>query len=770
MSDFLAFFDALQVFLPPLSAPILNAEARGTALQFMSNSMDVTITRESLKELYKQFTGKNLVQEHKDANDRSARTSPLKDVGTIRAKATTEDVRDVKPYANLEQLASDSPVATPKQTRKKPIGDYFKRPMSVRRQASAVTSGSELSDNEIPVGRSLDHVLNEYDSSMFVPLASSTPNQYRQTRDGAFSSPLLSPQGGSNFSLGSPRSRHGSSVGDSLFSHSSQPLSPNFDILNRTEQRLAQAYKELREESRAKLNLSAELAELRRVAEKARKDHEKELLDTEKEIDRLNEEIDTKRKEIDRVKGSKSQMDEEIAAYELALDETKKQLQKFEDLHHEDRDKIQEMTAHTNKLLQQIADSKHDILTMTNDLKRIMADKNAAVAEKEALQKKANFVGDMGRQIKQYKEDMKDRDVEIERLKAECDRRQQEIETLEHSMLTGGGGKGSSISNLSGDIEDNHGYDEAESDENSDDGEEEEQTITTTKTTKRKLKRNAGKGSVNPIAAAVMSSGNDSIVVEKVTSDRGIQTMPEPEKVTVQQMERPEMHDTCVQTNVSVGAITSLEDHFLALQTRDTAEFDPLALDKINAAEAMARDKALTVQQIEELSKAIGAQDEVIKKLINLGGTNVRTLFSRKAAKIDEGETFGYACTWVWKWIRLQSGFAKRNPLFWLYNIENEDSKYFQDCTTKFYLNNPTPSSSYIATYVLLWMLFLVTTLVTSRYIMAVNHHETMWRQANKFHGSSTDKLSVNPFGGRTLMSIKYEIEKRYGGKRKLPI
>ncbi|KAF3933664.1 hypothetical protein ABW20_dc0107310 [Dactylellina cionopaga] len=763
MADFLHFFDALQSQLPPLSEPLLQPNVREQMLAMMSQVMaqsasPIFISKEDTKRFYKSIAGKDITQE---LNERRQGTFPQNgEVSSFRGRLQAARLPDLEPVETPRRPSAISP------ERRTPFGGSFARPTGPRRQQSnGMDSLGEGTDDE---GSNVGSVEPSELTGNF--LASSTPaGQAKKIGHGYFSPPVMSP---AQSALSFGEFPGGAAAANALRAGIG---SPGFNTSAVLEQDLAAVYQELRQKQADFDEKEQELAELKHRAERNREDFEEEILSLNDDTNRLRKELAEKRQEIIQLNRDKEELRSEAGVYLDQISQAKDDIEKFHHQHDIDRENILALSQDNQRYAQQAADALRRVEALTADLQTVMEQKQEVEVQRSSLQRKADLITGLHKQIKDLREEQKDRVVEIERLKVELNSREMELlsANASRSSMAPNGASRNSVGpgglKVLGDELEGMGSDEEEEDE------DEEEVVTTTKTIKRRKKKVAD----NYIPDA--SSDEPFEVVERMveTTERGTQVDDFPPWTTEMATGMDEddmpvpMFTAETQTEVTIDAGTSLEEHYEALAPLPPLpqiEFsmDEEGLRKITEYEELAKGAELTRQQLEELSKLIGVQSEVIERFKKLGEANaghrVRKVIVNKEKYIP-GENpiayLNYATYWLQNWLY----FSIKQQL-------RKSAKGGADEWVEFLEANPQPDINSVSILVIFFLSIFVMGMVTCWYTWKIQSHEAMWRQLNSLKGypRNPGTSSGSLFESRTWRVFKYDIQRYLFGQVRFPV
>ncbi|EPS37875.1 hypothetical protein H072_8487 [Dactylellina haptotyla CBS 200.50] len=754
MSDFLLFFDALQQQLPPLSEPLLKPDVREQMLNLMSQVMaqsdtPIFISKEDTKNFYKSIAGKDITQE---LNERRQGSFPQNgEVSSFRGRLQAARLPDLETVETPKRPSAMSP------ERRTPFGGAFARPVGPRRQQSnGFGSGTEDENSDVGSVEPSTELTGNF-------LASSTPAQAKKKiGHGYFSPPITSP------------THSALSMGDFPGGGRSQIGSPGFNTSAVLEQDLAAVYQELRQKQADFDEKEQELAELRHRADRNREDFEEEITSLNEESGRLRKDLAEKRQEITQLNRDKDELRAEAAVYLDQISEAKKDVEQFQYQHNMDRENILALSQDNQRYAQQAADAIRRVEALTADLQTVMEQKEEVEVQRSSLQKKADLITGLHKQIKDLREEQKDREFEIERLRTELHNRQLDIEMMmsgvnpaRTSGVKGSNPRDSVGPGFMGVLSDElAGVDDDDEEEEEED--EEEEVVTTTKTIKRRKK---------PIVTrnADISTDEPFEVIERVvdTTERGVQVDEFPPWTaemgtsTDDDLAVP-MFTAETQTEVTVDVGTSLQDHFEALAPLPQLEFsiDEEGLQKISEYEELAKRAELTRQQLEELSQVIGVQSELIERFKKLGEANaghrVRKVVKEKYIPGENPIAYlNYATYWLqnWFYISVKQQFKK--------------AEKGGDEWADFLESNARPDFNAVVMLVIFFLSFFVMGYVILSYTWKIQSHEAMWRNLNTLKGYPRNAGTVSSgglFGSRTWRVFKYDIQQALFGQVRFPI
>ncbi|KAK6542634.1 hypothetical protein TWF694_006577 [Orbilia ellipsospora] len=752
MSDFLLFFDALQQQLPPLSEPLLNPGVREQMLTLMSQAMSqsdstIFISKEDTKSFYKSIAGKDITQE---LNERRQGTfSQNGEISSFRGRLEAARLPDLEPVETPRRPSAISP------ERRTPFGGSFARPIKPRRQQSNLGEGTDDENSDVNSVEPSAELTGNF-------LASSTPsNQAKKIGHGYFSPPATSP---THSALSFGEFNGGTGI-------RSQIGSPGFNTSAALEQDLAAVYQELRQKQADYDEKEQELADLKHRAERNREEMEEEISSLNEEAGRLRRDLSDRRQEIVQLNRDKDELRAEAAVYLDQVSEAKKDVEQFQYQHNMDRENILALSQDNQRYAQQAADAIRRVDALTSDLQTVIEQKQEVESQKANLQRKADLITGLHKQIKDLREEQKDREVEIEKLKGELHSRQMDIEILMNgggaarALKSTGGNRDSIGPNYPGVLSDELGdleYDDEEDDE------EEEEVVTTTKTVKRRKKPTVTKADI--------STDEPFEIVEKVmdTTERGVQVDDLPpwtaEMGTSMDDDLPvPMFTAETQTDVTVDVGTSLEDHFEALAPPHQIEFsiDEEGLQKIRDYEELAKETELTRQQLKELSQAIGVQSELLDGLQKLGQANARHRVVRKVVqeKLIPGENpiayLNYTTYWLQNWL-----FISIKQTF-------KTAEKGRDEWAEFLEHNARPDFNAVVFLVIFFLSVMLMAFVTVKYTWKIQSHEAMWRRVNTLKGYPRNAGAMSSgalFGSRTWRVFKYDIQRALFGQVRFPV
>ncbi|KAK6345392.1 hypothetical protein TWF718_007308 [Orbilia javanica] len=763
MSDFLHFFDTLQTQLPPLSEPLLQPGVREQMINMMSDVMaqsgsPIYISKTETKDFYRSVAGKDITQE---LNDRRQGTFPKAgEVSSFRGRLEAARIPEDIDTTMMETPRRGSAISPERRT---PFGGSFARPTGPRRQQSiGISPFGEIPDDDLSdLGSGEPSV--ELTGNF---LAASTPQIARRPGHGYFSPQSASPTH-SSLSFGEISAAPGlrATMG-----------SPGFNASAILEQDLANVHRELKQKQADYDEKEQELNELRLRVDRNREEFEDEITTLNEEVNRLRRDGADRRAEIVQLNRDKEELRAEAAVYLDQVSEAKKDLQKFANQHAADRDNIAALSKDNQRFAKQAADAIHRVDALTSDLQTVMDQKREIEAQKASLQKKADLLTGLHKQIKDLREDQSDREFEIDRLKSELHSKQLEIEMLmtgnpttnsARSRLSTGPG---TLGLLSDEIGDN-GLDDDDDEEEED--EEEEEVVTTTKTIKRKKKPTTQKRGDSSLSDIISEPFE---VIERIaeTSERGIQCDPIPwtaESGTSMEGDSPiRMFTTETQTDVTVPAGTSLQDHYEALAPLPPLpilEFsmDEEGLQKISDYEELAKEAELSRKQLRELSQAIGVQAEVIERLKMLGEANA-THKVRKVVTVVEkvmpGENpiayLNYATFWLQNWFY----YAFKRQFY-----KSDKGDEWAD----FLAANPQPNMTAVVTLLILFISIFVMAYMSISLHFQKNNQDAMWKQLNSLKGYPRKPGTSGPlFGSRTWRVFKYDLQRMLYGQVRFPV
>ncbi|KAK6504931.1 hypothetical protein TWF481_006866 [Arthrobotrys musiformis] len=764
MSDFLHFFDTLQTQLPPLSEPLLQPGVREQMINMMSDVMaqsgsPIYISKIETKDFYRTVAGKDITQE---LNDRRQGTFPKAGEvssfrGRLEAARIPEDID-----TNLMETPRRGSAISPE--RRAPFGGSFARPTGPRRQQSiGISPFGEIPDDEISdlgSGEPSTELTGNF-------LAASTPAQIsKRPGHGYFSPPGASPTH-STLSFGEISAAPGlrANMG-----------SPGFNASAILEQDLANVHRELRQKQADYDEKEQELNELRLRVDRNREEFEDEIVGLNEELGRQRKEMGEKRAEILQLNRDKDELRSEAAVYLDQLGEAKKDIEKFHHQHEVDRESLRTLSQENQKYAKQAADALHRAEALTADLQTVMDQKREIEAQMVSLQRKADVMTGLHKQIKDLREDQKEREFEIDRLRSELHSRQMDIEMLMTGNPTTSGGRSrlstgpGALGLLSDELGDNGLDDDDEEDE---DEEEEEEVVTTTKTIKRKKKpttQKRGDTSLSDIA-----SPEPFEIVERVaeTSERGVQCeLPwTAESGTSMEDDSPiRMFTTETQTDVTVPAGTSLQDHYEALAPLPPLpiiEFsmDEEGLQKISDYEELAKEAELSRKQLRELSQAIGVQADVIERLKMLGEANASHKVRKVVTVVEKvmpGENpiayLNYSTYWLqnWFYFAFKRQFSKSDKA---------------DEWADFLSSHPQPDMTAVSVLLVLFISIFLIGIISFSLAWKVHQHDAMWRQLNTLKGYPRYPGTTGPlFGSRTWRVFKYDLQRMLYGQVRFPV
>ncbi|EWC48111.1 hypothetical protein DRE_02690 [Drechslerella stenobrocha 248] len=756
MADFLHFFDTLQGQLPPLSEPLLQPGVREQMLAMMSQVMSqsdssIFISKEETKTFYRAIAGKDITQE---LNDRRQGTfAQSGEVSSFKGRLVAAQIPDGTPR---RPSAANSEHRTP-------FSGAFARPAGPRRQQS---------NNLDPMGE------GDYDEVSDVqsiepseeltgnPLASSTPAAAsKRPGRGYFSPPVTSPtQSSLSFNETPGRSAFGS---------------PGFNTSAHLEADLAAVHRELRQKQQDFIEKEQELSELRHRAERNREEFEDEIVVLNEEITRARNEVEGRRRENVELNKEKDELRAEAAVYLDQISDSKKEIESLHRQHDEDRDTLMSLNQENHRYAKQFDDAMRRVDALTEDLRTVIGQKKEVEAQCQSLQRKADLVTGLHKQIKDLKKDLDDKKAEIERLGSEVNRREMDL-NMYAGNLTGaagarGGGRnsmGPDVLGLLSDELEGVGSEDDDEDEGAED-EEEEEVVTTTKTIKRRKKPSAQK-KVDATSGIPDTADEPFELVERIadTTERGIQVDTNPPWTASSGTGMDEddlpvpMFTAVTQTDISVPALASLEDH---LSPPLEFSMDEASLNTIAEYRARARDSELTASQLEELSKLVGVQAQVLEQLTKLGEANAAHRSHRVVVKekLIPGEDpiayLNYATYWLQTWLRLTIAGKTRI---------GEKGASASDEWVQFVEHNPQPSMAAVVTLLVLFFVVFAMTGVLAVYSYRWQTHEAMWRRLNSLQGyprhpgAATGTL----FGSRTWRVFKYDLQRMLNGQVRFPV
>ncbi|KAF3903581.1 hypothetical protein AA313_de0203131 [Arthrobotrys entomopaga] len=749
MSDFLLFFDALQQQLPPLSEPLLKPEVREQMLSLMSEVMNqsdstIFISKEDTKRFFKSIAGKDITQE---LNERRQGTfSQNGEISSFRGRLEAARLPDLEPVETPKRPLAVSP------ERRTPFGGSFARPIKPRRQQSNLGESTDEENSDVNSVEPSTELTGNF-------LASSTPsNQAKKIGHGYFSPPATSP---THSALSFGEFNGGSGI-------RSQIGSPGFNTSAALEQDLAAVYQELRQKQADFDEKEQELADLKHRAERNREEMEEEISSLNEEAGRLRRDLSDRRQEIVQLNRDKDELRAEAAVYLDQVSEAKKDVERFQYQHNMDRENILALSQDNQRYAQQAADAVRRVDALTADLQTVIEQKQEVESQKANLQRKADLITGLHKQIKDLREEQKDREVEIEKLKGELHSRQMDIEILMNgggparALRSMGGNRDSIGPNFPGVLSDELGDLEYEDEED-----EEEEVVTTTKTVKRRKKPTTTKADV--------STDEPFEIIEKMvdTTERGVQVDDLPpwtaEMGTSMDDDLPvPMFTADTQTDVTIDVGTSLEEHFEAFAPLPQIEFsiDEEGLQKIRDYEELAKDAELTRQQLEELSQAIGVQSELLDRIQKLGEANARHRVVRKVIqeKLIPGENpiayLNYTTYWLQNWL-----FISIKQMF-------KSAEKGRDEWAEFLEHNARPDFNAVVFLMILFLSVVMAALVFVSYTWKIQSHEAMWRKLNTLKGYPRQGTvtSGTLFGSRTWRVFKYDIQRALFGQVRFPV
>ncbi|KAK6360440.1 hypothetical protein TWF730_006583 [Orbilia blumenaviensis] len=766
MSDFLHFFDSLQTQLPPLSEPLLQPGVREQMVDMMSHVMSTSgspiyISKTETKDFYKTVAGRDITQE---LNDRRQGTFPRAGEvssfrGRLEAARIPEDID-----TNMETPRRGSAISP---ERRAPFGGGFARPTGPRRQQSiGISPFGEIPDDEfsdLGSGEPSAELTGNF-------LAASTPAQIsKRPGHGYFSPPLASPTH-STLSFGEISAAAATGLRATMGS-------PGFNASATLEQDLAYTHRELKQKQADYDEKEQELNELKLRFDRHREDFEDEIAGLNEDANRLRKELGDKRAEIIQLNKDKDELRAEAAVYLDQVSEAKHEIDRVHHQHELDRENIMSLSQDNQKYAKQAADALHRVEALTADLQTVMEQKDEIEAQNASLRRKADLMTGLHKQIKDMREGQKEREFEIDRLRSELHSRQMDIEMLmTGSNPTTSGGRSrlsagpGTLGLLSDELGDN-GLDDEDEDE---EDEEEEEVVTTTKTIKRKKKTpplRKGDTSVSDIA-----SPEPFEIVERVaeTSERGIQCDSLPwttDSGTCMEEDSPiRMYTTETQTDVTIPAGTSLQDHYEALAPLPplpVLEFsmDEEGFQRISEYEELAKEAELSRMQLRELSQAIGLQTEVIERLKQLGEANASHKVRKVVTVVEKfipGENpiayLNYATFWLQNWIY----FTFKRQFF-----KSEKGDEWAD----FLASYPQPDMTAVALLLVILISVLLMTFISVSLSLKMQTHEAMWRQLNTLNGYPRHAGKSGAFfGSRTWRALKFDLQRRVFGQVRLPV
>ncbi|KAF3119017.1 hypothetical protein TWF594_005342 [Orbilia oligospora] len=764
MSDFLHFFDTLQTQLPPLSEPLLQPGVREQMINMMSDVMaqsgsPIYISKTETKDFYRTVAGKDITQE---LNDRRHGTFPKAgEVSSFRGRLEAARIPEDIDTTMMDTPRRGSAISPERRT---PFGGSFARPTGPRRQQSiGISPFGEIPDDELSdlgSGEASAELTGNF-------LAASTPAQVsKRPGHGYFSPPIASPTH-STLSFGDISAAPGlrATMG-----------SPGFNASAILEQDLANVHRELKQKQADFDEKEQELNELKLRVDRNREEFEDEIMGLNEEIARNRKDLSEKRAEIAQLNRDKDDLRAEAAVYLDQVSDAKKDIEQFHHQHTVDRENIYSLSQDNQKYGKQAADALRRVEALTADLQTVMEQKGEIEAQRASLQRKADLMTGLHKQIKDLREDQKEREFEIDRLRSELHSRQMDIEMLMTGNPTTTGGRSrlstgpGTLGLLSDELGDNGLEDEDEDEED----EEEEEVVTTTKTIKRKKK------------AAIQKKGDTSLsditspepfeIVERIaeTSERGIQCDPFPwtaESGTSMEDDSPiRMFTTETQTDVTVPTGVSLQEHYEALAPLPPLpilEFsmDEEGLQKISDYEELAKEAELSRKQLRELSQAIGVQADVIERLKMLGEANA-THKVRKVVTVVEkfmpGENpiayLNYATFWLQNW--LYYAFKRQ-----FYKSEKGDEWEI------FLASHPQPNMNAVASLLVFFILIFVMAYLIISLQLQKSNQDAMWKQLNTLRGYPKNPGTSGPlFGSRTWRVFKFDLQRMLYGQVRFPV
>ncbi|KAK6359893.1 hypothetical protein TWF696_001021 [Orbilia brochopaga] len=769
MADFLLFFDTLQGQLPPLSEPLLQPGVREQMLAMMQQVMSqsdtsIYISKDETKTFYKAIAGKDITQE---LNERRQGTFPQNgEVSSFRGRLVAAQVPEGTPKRPMAMSPE----------RRTPFAGAFARPTAPRR-------GQSISSNPMGDGDDEDVASDLHSAEPTAELtgnflASSTPAGHsKKPGHGYFSPPPVTSPTQSSLSFGEFPGGRGA-VG-----------SPGFNTSAHLEADLAAVHRELHQKQMEFIEKEQELSELRQRAESNREEFEDELTNLNEELMRVRGELENRRREVVELNKEKAELTAEAAVYLDQISDAKKDLERFHHQHELDRENILSLSQENQRYAQQAADALRRVEALTTDLQTVMAQKEEVEIQRASLQRKADLITGLHKQIKDLREEQKDREFEIERLKSELNSRQLDIEMLMSGVnparIASGkpGDRNSMGPGALGVLSDELEGAEDDGDEDGDENEEEE-VVTTTKTIKRRKKAAAQKKVISPAADGIPDTADDSEpfqLVERIvdTTDRGTQATP-PTIVTTScgtgtDDEPPvPMFTAAAQTDIALPPHTSLQDAFepTPLPAIPPLEFsmDEDGLRKIAEYEELARENELTRQQLEELAALIGVQSEVIERFKKLGEANGahrarRTVVKEKYIPGDDPIAYlNYATYWLQTWLRISVSKKLKLRL-------KPAEKGSRDEWEEFLQFNPQPSMAAVTTLLLLFLAIIAMTVVIGVYTYQWQSHEAMWRRLNSLPGYPKAPGATGAvFGSRTWRVFKYDLQRWVYGQVRFPV
>ncbi|KAJ6260684.1 hypothetical protein Dda_4911 [Drechslerella dactyloides] len=768
MADFLHFFDALQDQLPPLSEHLLQPGVREQMAAMMQQVMSqsdtsIYISKDETKTFYKAIAGKDITQE---LNERRQGTFPQNgEVSSFRGRLVAAQVPEGTPHRPL----AISP------ERRTPFAGAFARPVGPRRQQSVNSNpmGDDDEDEDVMSDLQSREPTVELTGNF---LASSTPAGHsKKPGHGYFSPPVTSPAQ-SSLSFGEfPGGR--SAVG-----------SPGFNTSAHLEADLAAVHRELRQKQLDFIEKEQELSDLRHRAERNREEFEDEITNLNDELGRMRGELEGRRRETVELNKEKDELRAEAAVYLDQISDAKRDLERFHHQHNLDRENILSLSQENQRYAQQAADALRRVEALTADLQTVMAQKEEVEIQRASLQRKADLITGLHKQIKDLREEQKDREYEIERLKSELNSRQLDIEMLMSGINPArvAGAKGGNrdsmgpgaLGVLSDELE-GAGVDDEEEEDGEDDGEEEE-VVTTTKTIKRRKKAAAQKKPVIDASGIPDTADEPFQLVERIvdTTDRGTQANPPVTATTscgtdMQSDEPPvPMFTAVAQTDVTLPPHAALQDALEApLPPIPPLEFsmDEDGLRKIAEYEELARGAELTRQQLEELSKLIGVQSAVIERFKALGEANSthrrRTVVKEKFIPGDDPVAYiNYTTCWLQTWLRITVSRKLRMR-------KTVAEKGEKDEMAEFVEYNPQPNMAAVGLLLLLFTALFAMTVVIAVYTYQWQSHEAMWRRLNSLQGyPKAPGGSGVVFGSRAWRVFKYDLQRLVYGQVRFPV